>query len=96
MSNTADVTGGKPVAVWSQSTSGVSAINPLVAFYDIDGRKGEVLLFCFVPDTTQDFYVSFQIVGVQVRMNKSQVFAYYKSIFDSVILPTTFTLALIN
>jgi hypothetical protein len=54
MSNTADVTGGKPIAVWSQSTSGVIAINPLVAFYDILGRKREVLYFYFVPDTTLD------------------------------------------
>jgi hypothetical protein len=28
------MTGGKPIAVLLQSTSGVSAINPLVAFYD--------------------------------------------------------------
>jgi hypothetical protein len=35
MSNTTDVTGGKPIAVWSQSISGVNAINLLVAFYDI-------------------------------------------------------------
>jgi hypothetical protein len=33
--NTADVAGGEPIAVWSQSISGVSAINTLVAFYDI-------------------------------------------------------------
>jgi hypothetical protein len=38
MSNTADVTVGKPNAVWSQSISGVIAINPLVAFYDIHGK----------------------------------------------------------
>jgi hypothetical protein len=31
--------GGHPIAVWSQSISGVSAINPLVAFYDVHGRK---------------------------------------------------------
>jgi hypothetical protein len=37
--NTADVTGGKPIAVLLQSISGVSAINPLVAFYDIHGGK---------------------------------------------------------
>jgi hypothetical protein len=54
MRNTA-VRGGKPIAVWSQSISGVSAnINPLVAFYDIHGRKGEVIFFYFVPDTTRD------------------------------------------
>jgi hypothetical protein len=55
MRNTADVTGGKPIAVLLQSTSGVSAINPLVAFYDNHGGKREVLFFYFVPDTTRDF-----------------------------------------
>jgi hypothetical protein len=30
MRNTADVTGGKPIAVLLQSISGVSAVNPLV------------------------------------------------------------------
>jgi hypothetical protein len=52
MRNT-DVTGSKPIAVWSQSISGVSAINPLVAFYDIHERKREMLFFYFVPDTTR-------------------------------------------
>jgi hypothetical protein len=43
--NTADVTGGKPI-VLLQPTSGVGAINPLVAYYDIYGAKrGAVLLF---------------------------------------------------
>jgi hypothetical protein len=50
----AEVAGGKPIAVRPQSISDVSAINPLVAFYDIPGRKGEVLFFCSVPDTTRD------------------------------------------
>jgi hypothetical protein len=53
MRNTADVTGGKPIAVLLQSISGVSAINPLVAFYDIRGGKREVLFFYFVPATTR-------------------------------------------
>jgi hypothetical protein len=53
MRNTADVTVGKPIAVLLQSISGVSAINPLVAFYDIHGGKREVLYF--VPDTTRDY-----------------------------------------
>jgi hypothetical protein len=56
MGNTADVTGGKPIAVLLQSISGVSAINPLVAFYDIHGGKREVLFFYFVPDTTRFIY----------------------------------------
>jgi hypothetical protein len=38
MKNTADVTGGKPFAVLLQFILGVSAINPLIAFYDIDGE----------------------------------------------------------
>jgi hypothetical protein len=45
MRNTADVTGGRPIAVLLQSISGVSAINPLVAFNDIHGGKREVLFF---------------------------------------------------
>jgi hypothetical protein len=57
MRNTA-VTGGKPIAVLLQSISGVSAINPFVAFYDIHGGKREVLFFYFVPDTTRDPVVS--------------------------------------
>jgi hypothetical protein len=54
MRNTADVTGGKFIVVLLQSISGVSAINPLVAFYDIHGGKREVLFFYLVPDTTRD------------------------------------------
>jgi hypothetical protein len=53
MKNTADVTGGKPIAVLSQSISGVSAIYPLVAFYDIHAGQREVLFFYFVPDTCE-------------------------------------------
>jgi hypothetical protein len=54
MRNTADVTGGKPIAVLLPYISGVSDINPLVAFYAIHGGKREVLFFYFVPDTTRD------------------------------------------
>jgi hypothetical protein len=54
MRYTADVTGGKPIAVLLQSISGVSAINPLVTSYDIHGGKREVLFFYFFPDTTRD------------------------------------------
>jgi hypothetical protein len=49
MRNTANVTGGKPIAVWSQSISDVSAVNSLVAFYHMHGRakgRGAILLFC--------------------------------------------------
>jgi hypothetical protein len=33
------VTGGEPIAVLLEAISGVTAINPLVAFYDIHGGK---------------------------------------------------------
>jgi hypothetical protein len=52
------VTGGKPIAVLLQSISSVSAINPLVAFYDIHKEKREVLFFYFVPDTTRVQYIT--------------------------------------
>jgi hypothetical protein len=39
MRNTANEIGGKPIAIFLQSISGVSAINPLDAFYDIHGGK---------------------------------------------------------
>jgi hypothetical protein len=55
MRDTADVTAGKPIAVLLQPISVLSAINPLVTFYDIHGGKREVLFFYFVPDTTRDF-----------------------------------------
>jgi hypothetical protein len=51
MNKTADVAGGKPIAV-SQYISGVISVISLVAFYDICGRKREVLFFYIVPDTT--------------------------------------------
>jgi hypothetical protein len=57
MRNTTDVTGGKPIAVRTQSISDVGAVNPLVAFYDIHGRKGGVLFFYFVPDNTRDLEI---------------------------------------
>jgi hypothetical protein len=60
MRNIADVTGGKPIAVLLQSTSGVSAINPLVAFYDIrGGKRGAILLFCPGHHTRRDNFISF-------------------------------------
>jgi hypothetical protein len=33
------MTGGKPIAIYLQSISGVSAINPLVAFYDMEEKE---------------------------------------------------------
>jgi hypothetical protein len=56
-----------------QSILGVSAINPLVAFYDIHGGKREVLFFYFVPDTTRDiiFWFSVCLIYILVFVNKS-------------------------
>jgi hypothetical protein len=56
------VTGGKPIAVLLQSISTGSAINPLVAFYDIHGGKREELFFNFVPDTTRDHIFKLSII----------------------------------
>jgi hypothetical protein len=39
-----------------QSISGVSAVNTVVAFYDVHGRKGEVLFFFPIQDTTRDHF----------------------------------------
>jgi hypothetical protein len=53
MRNTGDVAGGKPIVI-----SGVTAFNPLAAFYDIHGRMGEVLffLFCSRHHTRLDYW----------------------------------------
>jgi hypothetical protein len=71
MKNTADVTGGKPIAVLLQSISGVSAIKPLVAFYDIHGGKREVLFFYFVPDTTGD-HKNYLFIYTHIAKGKQQ------------------------
>jgi hypothetical protein len=77
MKNTADVTGGKLIVVLLQSISGVSAINPLVAFYDIHGGKREVLLFYFIPDNTRDryrdrnvihFYKNYSFISTRINL----------------------------
>jgi hypothetical protein len=41
--------------------TGVSAINAL-AFYDIHGRKKEVVFSYFVPDTTRDEIISMYFI----------------------------------
>jgi hypothetical protein len=53
------VAGGKPIAVLLQFISGVSAINPLIAFYDTHRGNRQVLFFYFVTDTTRDIYLFF-------------------------------------
>jgi hypothetical protein len=73
MRNTADVTEDKPIAVLLQSISGVSAINPLVAFYDIHGGKREVLFFYFVPDTTRDIYEFIHLTYVYIHLRATRL-----------------------
>jgi hypothetical protein len=74
MRNTTDVTGGKPIAVLLQYISGVSAINPFVAFYDIHGGKREVLFFYFVPDTTRDKNNNcYMFIVIDLNQNLNQV-----------------------
>jgi hypothetical protein len=68
MRNTADLTGGKPIAAHLVAVSDLHAVNPLVAFSDSHGRKREVLFFCFW----------FKITKVSVfKINISHI--YYKS-----------------
>jgi hypothetical protein len=56
--NTADVTGGKPIAALLESISGVSAINPLVAFYDIHGGKeSHSFIFSGTPHETYNIFL---------------------------------------
>jgi hypothetical protein len=60
------MTGGESITVLLQSISGVSAINPLVAFYDIHGGKREVLFYYFVPNTTRDMAVYKLLLSIQL------------------------------
>jgi hypothetical protein len=58
------MTGGKPITVLLQSVSGVSAIIPLVAFYDIHGGKG---FYSFIlsrsPHETTTIYLQINIIN---------------------------------
>jgi hypothetical protein len=83
MRNTAPVTGGKPIAVLLQSISGVSAINPLVAFYDIHGGKREVLFFYFVPDTTLTILLYTYWVNTVNSTSDYALWILYRSYFKN-------------
>jgi hypothetical protein len=86
MRNTADVIGSKPIAVLLQSISDVSAIDPLVAFYDIHGRKRQVIFFYFVPDTTRlnlIFIINSTLPRTKNRMNSELFISLPK---DSLLL----------
>jgi hypothetical protein len=72
MRNTADVTGGKPIAILLQSISTVSDINPLVAFYNIHGGTRDVLFYYFIQDTTQD-HISIVLLIAQKSKNTTKI-----------------------
>jgi hypothetical protein len=80
MKNPADVRDGKPIAVLLQSFSGVNAINPLVAFYDIRGGKREVLFFYFVPVTTRGSYKSY-VKGIKLHISHTAYTMQYQELF---------------
>jgi hypothetical protein len=75
MRNIADLTDGKPIAVLLQSMSGVSAINPLVAFCDIHGGKREVLFFILsrTPHETIWSSMALRSVRLGVRSRKLSI-----------------------
>jgi hypothetical protein len=63
---TADVTVGMPIAIKLQSITSKSAVNHLVAYYDIHGRKKELLFFYFVPDTTGDINIYLYKLNINI------------------------------
>jgi hypothetical protein len=65
MSNTVDVTGGKPIAVLLQSISGVSAINPFVAFCAMEERER---CYSFILSRTPHETVYLEMAFSQVAM----------------------------
>jgi hypothetical protein len=65
----------------------VIAINPLVAFYDIHGRKREVLFFYFVPDTTRDLYSLTHIIRVLILIDKKNEMQSRSISWNPVVYP---------
>jgi hypothetical protein len=61
-----DVTGGKPIAVLLQSISSVSAIKPLVAFYDIHG--GKRCYFFILSRTPHETYQAYTLTIVHTAL----------------------------
>jgi hypothetical protein len=84
MRNTADVIGGKAIAVLLLSVSGVSAINPLVAFYDIHGGKREVLLFCPGHHTRQQQQLLITVISSFVWWPRQKKWHFSLSFMDVV------------
>jgi hypothetical protein len=77
MSNTADVTGGKSIAVLMQYISGVSAINPLVVFYDPlqnpwKKERGAILLFCPGHHTRHTYILVRNVRKYTILLNQTE------------------------
>jgi hypothetical protein len=70
MRSTADATGSKSIAVW-QSASDVNAVNPLVAFYDMQSQKAQP--FKKEPTSKKRFILSakkcLQFVLIKTKKN---------------------------
>jgi hypothetical protein len=74
---TPDVIGSKPIAVLLQPISGLSAINPLVAFYDPWRKeRGAILLFC--PGHTRRGCI-INMISYAIIKTLLQIFTEYKS-----------------
>jgi hypothetical protein len=50
MWNISDMAGGKPMAISTQTITGVSAVNPVVAFYDIHWKNRDLMFFFLCPE----------------------------------------------
>jgi hypothetical protein len=83
MSNTADVTNGKPIAVWSQSILAVNTINLLVAFYDIHGRKTSAILLTSPRYHTRHSYLYFDYHVSSLILSWRNMLVYFMVCFSS-------------
>jgi hypothetical protein len=68
------MTGGKPIAICSQSILGVTTFNPLVAFYDIHEKKGGGGIFFVLsrtPHETLYYIINYKYIffGFIYRVN---------------------------
>jgi hypothetical protein len=68
MKNTAVVTGGKPIAVESESILGISVVNLLVAFYDIHKRKGRGDVSCSGHHTNHEVHIKVFKTGIILNL----------------------------
>jgi hypothetical protein len=75
MRNTADVTGGKPIAVWLQFILGGDAVNPLIAFCDIHERE-RVAILLFWPGhhaRPPKVYLPYTFIGIFLIIHRVSI-----------------------